>query len=48
MDQTSGSEAQCSPIPRNEMILYFSVQLHELVENWEGGAEPPNLNSGRA
>ena len=40
VDQTSGSVAQCSvaqcsPIPGNKMILYFSVQLVEKL------AEPP-------
>ena len=43
-DQTSGSVAQCSPSPGNEMILYFSVQLVEKL----GGLSPPNLKSGRA
>ena len=34
VDQTSGSVAQCSPNPGNEMILYFSLQL---VEKLGGG-----------
>ena len=35
---TGGSVAQCSPIPGNEMMLYFSVQLVKKI----GGLSPPS------
>ena len=42
MDQTSGSVAQCSSSPGNEMILYFPVQLVEKLGDWkEGGPKHP-------
>ena len=44
VNQTSGSVSQCSPIPGDEMIWYFSVQLVGKL----GVLSPPNLKSGRA